>query len=254
MARRHGSNTTRALPHMSLLHRFICLAIAALAVGCAGAQDSTPQPAVQSDKPAGEPIVSQQAPYDVEIITDKSGKRITIFKHRGKKMDPGRDKTPDPPRTFEPGPPIRPRGPLMEWLDDFSRMTKWDRRVKVPVVIRMDKGHLGIIEAFIGVTDTVDAETIFLRLDDSWMGISLMDRLGKPCPRANPTCVIWLEGYWANGLQHGLRIPHPDQDGVDRTKWPFRAMRVHERIEGELNGAEVRAQFEIPSAMSETKP
>lgn len=149
---------------------------------------------------------------------------------------------PEPSRTFEPGPPIRPRATLMEWLDPHGYR---GRRVKLPLVLHFDEHHMGIIKAFIGASDTVDAETIFLRVDDSWMGISLMDRLDKPCPRANPTCMIWVEGYWGKGKPAGIPLPMWDQSGVDRREWPFMVMRVHERVEEGLDGASVHAQVEV---------
>ena len=70
------------------------------------------------------------------------------------------------PRRFVEGPPVRPSVGLLEWLESVGP------RVRLPVVIRLREGPLGIPDAFVGgrVAD-FDDEAISLSLDDRALGI-----------------------------------------------------------------------------------
>lgn len=146
-----------------------------------------------------------------------------------------RKKTPEPPRTFVPGVPISPGGPLLEWLASAGR-----RRLRIPVVIRFESEHrLGIGGAFIGTAGTpATPEAIHLQLEDSAMGISLLDRLRRRCPATSPTCAVWLEGAWGSPLDLGEPPAGP-------RRWPFSVFRLVEPAgEPSFDGAQVRILVE----------
>lgn len=151
-----------------------------------------------------------------------------------------------------PGPAIRPIGPLLRWLNETVPSASGPRtRVRLPVIIRFyqpHQPHIGIAEAFIGTVDRVDAKTVFLRLDDSAIGVSLFERVSERCSKSETACAAWLDGYWDS------RIPaDPHREGMEARAaarpehWSFKVIRFHELFEGTTGEEEVRAQSESPS-------
>jgi len=171
-------------------------------------------------------------------------------------------KTPEEPKQFVPGPAIRPTGPLLRWLNETVPPASGPpTRVRLPVIIPWSQDDLSIEEAFIGTGGRVDAETMFLRLDDSMMGISLLERVHERCSKPGTVCAVWLEGYWGSRLpgesnksKYGM-IPRMDLDPrqSDTTRWLFRVIRVHDTLGGG-NPAALRFMRRVNPPLPECKP
>lgn len=105
--------------------------------------------------------------------------------------------TPAPTVAFEDGPSIADPAALLAWLDT----TKAGRRlVQLPVVVEF--GPLGVQRAWIGNVAGAPADgAAMLKLDDTAMGVPLLDHLRRVCP--TPTCAVWLEGTWGPVMEVG---------------------------------------------------
>jgi hypothetical protein len=115
--------------------------------------------------------------------------------------------TPEPERTFVDGPPIDPPDALLEWLETTASADPRPR-IRLPVVVRFrDQHRLGLDGGHIGVSPAALPGVIGVTLDDSAMGISLLDRVRDACPDSKETvCPVWLEGTWAGGPSHKMRV------------------------------------------------
>ncbi|MEZ4398626.1 MAG: hypothetical protein R3B06_01310 [Kofleriaceae bacterium] len=98
--------------------------------------------------------------------------------------------TPDPAATSQ---ALEPRPDLLAWLDANSGARDIGAApvLKLPVTLTFDADRLGIVGAALGPADGQA-----LALDDSALGISLMDRVRTKCPADQPTCRVWLNGRW----------------------------------------------------------
>jgi len=121
-------------------------------------------------------------------------------------MNDGRKK-PEPPRTFVDGPTIDPPAKLLEWLEKTAAAEP-SRRIRLPVVVRFTNQHrIGLDGGHIGVSAAVTPDAIQVSLDDTAMGISLLDRVRGACPDEKETsCAVWLEGTWAGGPDRKFRV------------------------------------------------
>ena len=120
---------------------------------------------------------------------------------------PPRLKTPEPERTFVDGPPIEPPAALLAWLDKTGAAEP-RKRIRLPVVVRFKDAHrIGLDGGTIGVSPAVAPGSIQVALDDTAMGISLLDRVREACPDDKQTeCVVWLEGTWVGGPGRKLQV------------------------------------------------
>jgi hypothetical protein len=120
---------------------------------------------------------------------------------------PERPLTPEPERTFVDGPPIDPPDALLKWLETTASADPRPR-IRLPVVVRFrDQHRLGLDGGHIGVSPAALPGVITVTLDDSAMGVSLLDRVRDACPDSNETvCPVWLEGTWAGGPSHQMRV------------------------------------------------
>lgn len=149
--------------------------------------------------------------------------------------DPERPMEPEPPTSFVPGSKIKPTKPLVEWLEKEAGAR---RKVRLPVVIEFEDAHrLAVGRAFVGVT-AADAESdpLFLHLDDTTLGISLMDRLRSRFPKDVLSAAFWIEGYWGSPLPSDLLPSRGDRR-------PFTVRKLGERIGP---NEDVRAMIEAP--------
>jgi len=130
------------------------------------------------------------------------------------------------PRTESPtelawkvGPGVDQPAELENWIQEVRAKPGEERLlVRIPVVAFMDEHRLQISSAFLGVS--ADASNhIALRLDDSALGISLIDRLRQRCPEDRRPCVIWVEGYW------GPLIGRPEEAHLT-PPYPFAVLEV----------------------------
>lgn len=116
-------------------------------------------------------------------------------------------KTPEPERTFVDGPPIDPPGGLLEWLEKTASAEP-RRRIRLPVVVQFVDAHrMGISGGFIGLEPAVLPGAIQLKLDDTAMGVSLLDRVRTACPADDQTsCPVWLDGTWQGGPDRRFQV------------------------------------------------
>jgi hypothetical protein len=134
--------------------------------------------------------------------------------------------TPQPPKRFEAGPALLPKAALLDWLARQGAPDGGPKPwLRVPVWIHFKDAHrLAIKEARLAAREG-QADTLRLSLDDSAMGISLMDQLRQLCPSSATGCGVWLEGTWGKLLPLG---PEPDASQVD--VWTLAVRRVHALI------------------------
>lgn len=133
--------------------------------------------------------------------------------------------------SWVPGPSVHSSSLLLTWLAKNAKTAHGKRqRVRIPVVVFFDDYRLDVSGAFLGVSPD-DPNDIALVLDDSALGISLVERLRERCPADQPSCVIWVEGYW------GPLVDIP----ADPTPppYPFAVLgvlaAVHEHSTGDIN-------------------
>jgi hypothetical protein len=88
---------------------------------------------------------------------------------------------------------LEPRDALVAWLtrNGGQRDVGSAPVLKLPVVITMDADRLGITGARLGADGG-----IALKLDDTALGIALVDRVRQKCKGDTPSCRVWLEGRW----------------------------------------------------------
>ncbi|AFZ25552.1 hypothetical protein Cylst_3402 [Cylindrospermum stagnale PCC 7417] len=152
---------------------------------------------------------------------------------------------------FTPELTIKPFSVLLDWLNHQVKTTSGSRKqLRLPVVIRFkDSYRLAIGNAFVGTSDTdLDKDAIFLSLDDTSMGISLLSRLRNICPKNSNSCGVWLEGYWGSLLELDLPDhPLPGENKAEVSKWPFTVLKVHELIKQPEQGEQIRVFIESSS-------
>lgn len=139
---------------------------------------------------------------------ERSGSQAAAPANHGDAMPPPQiPKTPEPPRSFTDGPPIEPPDQLLRWLETTASAEPRPR-IRLPVAVRFrDSSRIGLDGGHIGVTPAVLPSAIQVALDDTAMGISLLDRVRAACPDAAQTaCVVWLEGTWAGGPEHRFQV------------------------------------------------
>lgn len=120
---------------------------------------------------------------------------------------PERLKTPEPERSFVDGPPIEPPGALLKWLESTATAQP-KKRIRLPVVVHFKDAHrIGLDGGHIGTSPAALPGAIQLALDDTAMGISLLDRVRQACPDQKQTdCVVWLEGTWVGGPRRQFQV------------------------------------------------
>ncbi|MFN3200584.1 MAG: hypothetical protein ACE366_19450 [Bradymonadia bacterium] len=106
-------------------------------------------------------------------------------------------KRPAPPIEYVDGPSIEPET-LKAWLE---KEVKPSQQIKLPIVITLEV--LGVRSAMVSGDPSGASKGMPIKLDDSTMGISLMDHLRSKCPKDAKVCGIWIEGLWG-GLMAGL--------------------------------------------------
>ncbi len=136
--------------------------------------------------------------------------------------------------SYRPGPPIRPARILLDWLNGHGRSVQGNLvPLRIPVVVRFaDANRLSIRDAFIGAPGSRPGEdTIFLFLDDTGLGISLLSRLQSLFPGGVTSCAVWLEGHWGRLVDlPGEPEPADVALGSDR-RWPFAVLAPPEIVQ-----------------------
>ena len=129
---------------------------------------------------------------------------------------------------MEPGPKIHPPKALLAWLNDAKNKGAY---VRLPVVFQKTKAggeHWG--QPYVGVPgDAPSTERIYLTLDDTTLGMSLMMRLDSMCKKGGialskegDRCHVLIDGRWGSGLV--LSALKPKIDGAkaqaSTKRWP----------------------------------
>ncbi|MDQ7826442.1 MAG: hypothetical protein RDV48_26805 [Candidatus Eremiobacteraeota bacterium] len=143
------------------------------------------------------------------------------------------EKKPAKEVSFTEGLEIAPSGRLLEWLKREGAGSPGDRRqVRIPVVIRFQGSPpLFIKDAFIGLSvNECEKSPLFLQLDDSALGIALLQRLAGECPEGQQWCAVWLEGYWGALCEGIHRHEESVGTGAGPVKWPFAVRRIHGKV------------------------
>lgn len=137
------------------------------------------------------------------------------------------------------GPATRPSGPLLSWLNENARTAAGKkRRFRLPVAVTFEDEHrLAVGTAHIGAAGP---DAVALALDDTGLSVALLDTLQQRCPKGEPGCTVWLEGYWGELMDAPMpEFGAPSKDGAKR--WPFAVLKVHERV---ASGADARPAVE----------
>lgn len=134
---------------------------------------------------------------------------------------------PAPPTDFTPGPALAPSKDLLAWLEAHKTT-----RIRLPVVIRFkDEYRMNWGAITIGTAlGTPAADAIHLKLDDTRMGVGLMDRLVDEVPEADAGCVRWLEGTWGAAMD-GPDLSEFEPAGPKRH--PFAVTAIAEGVPGD---------------------
>lgn len=142
--------------------------------------------------------------------------------------------TPMTPRTagsFVDGPSLEPSTDLLAWLENDVAKAAGRKRIRLPVVaVWEDEYRLSFGAVFVGTSAPAPSDAIHLSLDDTPMGLGIIDTLADSCPEGDAACAVWLEGYWGE-LVPGM----PDFDMGDEgpKKWPFAVLALSGAITGE---------------------
>jgi len=153
-------------------------------------------------------------------------------------------KQPDRVPQLVAGPPIRPAGPLLEWLSEVGDAPGPRRLLRLPVVARFeDEFRLALSDAVVGMEAAAldDEAAIRLKLDDTGLGVALPSSLRKLSPER--TSVVWLEGHWGPLVQ----LPMLGLPGGDDGRHTFAVLRVHGPVETPPTGEEARVLVAPPT-------
>ena len=144
--------------------------------------------------------------------------------HSGRKtLQPKKEKS------FVAGPKLKPARELLAWLEKLPKGV----RVRLPIVVRFtDETGLMRKDAFIGESvNELDEDSLFVKLDDTTMGIPLSSHLRSHRSEKATDCALWLEGTWGPALD----LPMPGFD-KDSKKYTFTVRRVLDPAKGEPKG------------------
>lgn len=122
-------------------------------------------------------------------------------------------------RDFEAGPAVEEREQLLAWLAQHAREGGSARTLRLPIALGLRDGGLHLGDAHLGLGSAeggVGGERLVVLLDDSALGISLLDRV-RQLARADGSCELWLEGSWLGSTRSGGSF------AVQRVKGPIGA-------------------------------
>lgn len=162
--------------------------------------------------------------------------------HEDRPMDTQIQPSDEP--TLEPGPALRPASALLAWLEASAGNDDGGRRLfRLPVVVRFeDRYRLGLGAAHIAASvNDLAPDAIALELDDTAMGIALLDQLRSRCPAGVDACAVWLDGYWGP-LVTAMGGGDRGGDGGEAL-WPFAVLELHGMIDP-TDAASARPQVE----------
>ena len=149
----------------------------------------------------------------------------------------GNRKAPIEPTHFISGPSILPGETLLQFLQAPENQ---DRKLKIPVYIQYSDIYPGTVgTAFIAVNDQMPTkDRIYLRLDDSTMGIPLTEHLREYLP-GEVDGPLWIIGIWGSPFDDPLLNAFSDP-GKDFEEYPVTIRGVEGFEEKGLTNEEVR--------------
>ncbi len=140
-------------------------------------------------------------------------------------VEPGTKTAPEP-STWTDGPAIVAAADLVKWFEGEGKGAV----VRIPVTVQATP--LGIEKAWIGTTDP-----LHVRVDDTALGVSLLDRVHQYCPDPAAVCTLWMDGHWG-GIGGGLIGQRP---GDSKGEYVFSVHHVEGRVaEGEAARVRIR--------------
>ena len=136
---------------------------------------------------------------------------------------------PEKERHFVAGPKLKPAKELLDWLEKLPKGV----RIRLPIVVRFtDETGFMRKDAFVGESlSELDKDSLFIKLDDTTMGIPLSDHLRSHRSEKAAHCALWMEGTWGVALD----LPMPGFDKGEK-KHTFTLRRVLKPIKGETTG------------------
>ena len=136
---------------------------------------------------------------------------------------------PEKERSFVAGPKLKPTKELLAWLEELPKGV----RIRLPIVVRFtDETGFMRKDAFIGESvNELDEDSLFIKLDDTTMGIPLSSHLRSHRSEKATDCALWMEGTWGVALD----LPMPGFDKGTK-KHTFTLRRVLEAVKGEPKG------------------
>lgn len=152
-------------------------------------------------------------------------------------------KTKDPKMpNMKPGPTIDvskagAAAELRAFFEANQKTAAGQRRLfRVPVALRFeDPSRLAIAAAFVGAhLPAAGQDALALQLDDSALGVSLLEQVGRACPKDRTECAVWLTGHWG-ALVGGPELPESGEPGPKR--WPFAVVRVGDAVDASAPAA-----------------
>jgi hypothetical protein len=102
--------------------------------------------------------------------------------------------TPAPSRSYVDGAALSDGAALLAWLEASD-----GKALRLPVAITFDDEYRLAIQ-------TAQVGGVALKLDDTAMGVGVLDQVRTLCPAGQPGCTVWLEGTWGSVLQ-GATLP-----------------------------------------------
>lgn len=112
--------------------------------------------------------------------------------------------TPAPSRTYVDGAALSDDAALLAWLEASD-----GKALRLPVALTFDDEYRLAIQ-------TAQVGGVALKLDDTAMGVGVLDQVRTLCPKGEPGCTVWLEGTWGSVLQGATMpgLPGPGGPGL----------------------------------------
>lgn len=152
---------------------------------------------------------------------------------------------PRAPVTFVAGPALTPSADLLSWLEGPVKSASPRKRLRIPVVVSFeDEFRFGWGPIFLGTSPDGGDSAIHLSLDDTAMGVGLLDTLVDTVPKDQDSCVVLLEGYWGDLMSGMPDFDLPGEEGPK--KHPFAVLSFEGLLDADAAAA-ASVQIEAPA-------
>jgi hypothetical protein len=90
---------------------------------------------------------------------------------------------------------------LFDWIAKNAKASDGTRRrFRLPVIVSFTDSKGPAIRSGVVRLSERDFDYVTFALDDTALGVPLIERLQERCPQTEGNCAIWLEGYWGRLL------------------------------------------------------